>query len=153
MSTESEQIEPTVEIDGGAFPEIMRILRFGADVDAYLVDIGVRPEIYGETAQSEVLVGCGTEKGELAGSLLGVVGAAGGSATALVAAETVVAPVSAVEEVVATLLVTVESEDKLAACTEGKHPEAAAKLRADSKMTRAGIDRVKERLGGTAASR
>ena len=48
MAGGENSLEPTVEISAEEYPEILRIMESGGDVDAYLQSIGISDDVFEE---------------------------------------------------------------------------------------------------------
>ena len=96
---------------------------------------------------------CAREKAAFGGSLLYVVGVAGGAAGSLSAVETIILPVAATASLIGSLIAVTNEGLRLADCLEQQHPDAAAKLRERFELLGLDIDRLHRRvdqLGGHA---
>lgn len=139
-------LEPTIEISGGDYPEIMRILASGGDVDAYLDDVGVPADAFADASGTESGT-CADEHAAFGGSLQYVVEAAGEAvAGPLPTDDPIIVPVSAATSLMATLTSVSNEGLRLAECLEGKRPEAGTTFRETFELLGLDVDRLKRAI-------
>jgi len=143
-------LESTIEITGGDYPEIMRIVASDGEVDTYLASAGIARDVFGDDTESGSTL-CESEWAALGSSLLYAV-EVGEVTGASESNGTIVVPMSAVVSLMASLTEVSNEGLRLADCLEGKDPDAAARLRETFELLGLDDDRlrraVEERSAG-----
>lgn len=135
-------LEPTIEITDGDYPEIMRIVASGAEVDTYLERAGVAPDEFSDDAEAGATL-CADERTALGGSLRYVVEAVGEVNGSPESAGAIIVPVSAATSLLGSLGAVSNEGLRLADCLEQKRPEAAAGLRETFELLGLDDDRLR----------
>jgi hypothetical protein len=134
-------LEPMVEITDGDYPEIMRIIASGGDVDEYLGSAGIEPDVFDDSEAEGTL--CTDERAALGGSLIYVVESVGEVTGSSEPVRTITVPVSAATSLRGSLTEVSNEGLRLADCLEGKRPLAAAGLRKTFELLGLDDDRLK----------
>lgn len=135
-------LEPTIEITDGDYPEIMRIVASGAEVDTYLESAGIAPDVFSDDTEAGATL-CADERTALGGSLRYVVEAVGEVNGSPESAGAIIVPVSAATSLLASLGAVSNEGLRLADCLEQKRPEAAAGLRETFELLGLDDDRLR----------
>jgi hypothetical protein len=135
-------LEPMVEITHGDYPEIMRIIASGGEVDEYLRSVGIESDEFTDDAGADMTL-CASERAALGGSLRYVVETVGEVTESLDAGGTIIVPVSAATTLMGSLGEVSNEGLRLADCLEGKRPLGAAKLRETFELLGLDDDRLR----------
>lgn len=135
-------LEPMVEITDGDYPEIMRIIASGGEVDAYLGSVGVEADEFADDAGADMTL-CASERAALGGSLRYVVEAVGEVTESLGPGGAIIVPVSAATTLRGSLNEVSNEGLRLADCLEGKRPLGAARLRETFELLGLDDDRLR----------
>jgi hypothetical protein len=142
MTDAEAGLEPTIEITDGDYPEIMRIVASGAEVDTYLESAGIAADVFTDETEGATAL-CASERAALGGSLRYVVEAVGEVNGSPESAGTIILPVSAATSLLGALGAVSNEGLRLADCLEGKRPEAAAGLRETFELLGLDDDRLR----------
>jgi hypothetical protein len=134
-------LEPMIEITDGDYPEIMRIVASGAEVDEYLESAGIAPDSFADTEGATAL--CASERAALGGSLRYVVEAVGEVNGSPESVGMIIVSLSAATSLLGSLSEVSNEGLRLADCLEAKRPEAAAGLRATFELLGLDDDRLR----------
>jgi hypothetical protein len=138
MTDAEAGLEPMIEITDGDYPEIMRIVASGAEVDEYLESAGIAPDAFADATTL-----CASERAALGGSLRYVVEAVGEVNGSPELIGTIIVSVSAATSLLGSLGEVSNEGLRLADCLEAKRPEAAAGLRATFELLGLDDDRLR----------
>jgi hypothetical protein len=142
MTDAEAGLEPTIEITDGDYPEIMRIVASGAEVDTYLESAGIAADVFADDTGAGTTL-CSSERTALGGSLRYVVEAVGEVNGSPESVGTIIVPVSAATSLLGSLGTVSNEGLRLADCLEGKRPEAAAGLRETFELLGLDDDRLR----------
>jgi hypothetical protein len=143
MAEGGSGLEPTIEISASDYPQIMRILSSGGEVDDYLAGIGVESAVFTDDA-GIAMMRCASERGALGGTLRFAADAASEVVDGPIpTTSSMVVPVSAAASLLGTLGTVSNEGLQLADCLNGSNPDAAASVRESFELLGLDIDRLR----------
>jgi hypothetical protein len=142
MTDAEAGLEPMIEITDGDYPEIMRIVASGAEVDEYLEGAGIAPDAFPEETEGATAL-CAGERAALGGSLRYVVEAVGEVNGSPESVGMIIVSLSAATSLLGSLSEVSNEGLRLADCLEATRPEAAAGLRATFELLGLDDDRLR----------
>lgn len=145
-------LEPTIEITDGDYPEIMRIMASGGEVDTYLESAGVATDAFADDTGTTTML-CADESTALGSSLRYVAESVGEVTGSPESGGAITVPVSAATSLMGSLTEVSNEGLRLADCLETQRPEAAAKLRETFELLGLDDDRLRRAVDERSAGR